>query len=224
MSLTSRKIRPINRDIESFRDDRFFIIASDDTYAPKQYFDMFGLSRVKVLVIPTTDGTSSAPHVLNRLNEYVDKHGIDEDDEQWLLLDTDHYIEPSHASTFLNALNDARHKNIQIGLSCPCFDFLLLHHLKDISEIQEITNAKSVITKLKEILGDFNKTRLNSDHFSLEAVQTACLLARKIDENTEGGDRPLNPTSRVYKLWESIASKAQYTQLPKELTPLVCKK
>lgn len=218
MSLTSRKARPLIRDVDSFRDDRLFIIASDDTYAPKQYFDMFELPRIKVLVIPTEDGTSSAPHVLARLDEYVKANGVGENDEQWLLLDTDHYIEPSHAATFIQALTEARQKNIQIGLSCPCFDFwLLLHHLKNRSDISEISNARSVTSKLREILGEFNKTRLNSDHFPLETVRAACLLAREIDEDTGGGDRPLSPTSRVYQLWESIVSMAQYSQLPKEL-------
>ena len=33
---------PLSRDPHTFRDDRLFIIACDDTYAPKQYFDFPG--------------------------------------------------------------------------------------------------------------------------------------------------------------------------------------
>ena len=52
MSLVARKPRPLTRDATTFRDDRLFIVACDDIYAPKQYF------------VGTTDGTSVARHVL----------------------------------------------------------------------------------------------------------------------------------------------------------------
>jgi hypothetical protein len=67
------------------RDDRLFIVACDDTYAPKQYFDFFRITRIQIHVVLTEDGTSAAEHVLGRLQ------GIDhdDDDELWLPLDTD---------------------------------------------------------------------------------------------------------------------------------------
>jgi len=83
MSLTKRKKRPLTRDTSSFRDDRLFIVACDDTYAPKQYFDFFKLSREQVHIVPTQDCKSSAVHVLKRLLEF--EH--EEDDELWMLLD-----------------------------------------------------------------------------------------------------------------------------------------
>ena len=70
MSLFDRKPRPIStrdKDPESLRDDRLFIVACDDTYAPKQYFAFFRLTRVKIHVVPTLDGTSAAEYVLERL-------------------------------------------------------------------------------------------------------------------------------------------------------------
>ena len=217
MPLTSRKPRPLVRDSNSFRDDRLFIVASDDTYAPKQYFDAYELPRVKVEVVPTIDGTSSAPHVLARLEAYE----VEDDDERWMLLDTDHYVEDSHAATFLQAISQARQKGINVAISRPCFDFwLLLHHLDDRSKLNAITNAKSVLAELRSTLGEFNKTNLDPKLFPLSSVIKACRLARDIDEQTGGGDRPIGPTSRVYMLWESIVSKAQQSQLPEELVPL----
>ncbi|MGA2577281.1 MAG: hypothetical protein ABSH24_14780 [Bryobacteraceae bacterium] len=67
MTLIPRQPRPLMRDAASLRDDRLFIVACDDTFAPKQYFDFFRLTRVQIHVIQTTDGTSAAPHVLDRL-------------------------------------------------------------------------------------------------------------------------------------------------------------
>jgi predicted AlkP superfamily phosphohydrolase/phosphomutase len=70
MSLFQRKARPLKRDDASLRDDRFYIVACDDTYAPKQYFEFFKIPRVQVHVIPTVDGTSAARHVLERLLQF----------------------------------------------------------------------------------------------------------------------------------------------------------
>lgn len=86
MPLTHRRPRPLSRDQQTFRDDRLIIIACDDTYAPKQYFGFFRFPRVHVHVVETLDGTSSAQAVLQRLLGY----DFEEDDERWLLLDTDH--------------------------------------------------------------------------------------------------------------------------------------
>ena len=71
MSLIQRKPRPLQRDSESLRDDRLFIVACDDRFAPEQYFGFFKLTRVKVFVVSTTDGSSSAQHVLERLLAYA---------------------------------------------------------------------------------------------------------------------------------------------------------
>ena len=89
MSLFQRKNRPIpsrDKDPEILRDDRLFIVACDDTYAPKQYFGFFRLPRVHVHVQETTDGSSVAQYVLERLLSYE----YEDDDELWMLLDTDH--------------------------------------------------------------------------------------------------------------------------------------
>lgn len=218
MSLTSRKQRPLSRDKQEYRDDRLFIIASDDTYAPKQYFDAFEIPRIKVVVVPTTDGTSAAPHVLGRLEAY----DFEEWDERWMLLDTDHYVQPNHAATFLQAITEAKQKGIAVALSNPCFDFwLLLHHMQAGADLSLISDAKSVAVELRKTLGAFDKTKINLAHFPLSAVANACRVARAIDNNTGGGDRPTGPTSRVYQLWESIISNSPRTQIPQELASII---
>lgn len=218
MSISTRKKRPLARDVQDYRDDRLFIIASDDTHAPKQYFDAFEIPRIKVLVIPTTDGTSAAPHVLQRLEEYE----VEDWDERWMLLDTDHYIQPQHAPTFLRAITEAKQKGINVALSNPCFDFwLLLHHISEREDLSRITNAKSVGVALRQALGSFDKTKLNPTHFPLSTVANACHAAREIDGRTGGGDRPTGPTSRVYMLWESIVSNSARAQLPLELASII---
>jgi hypothetical protein len=101
MSLFKYKSRPLKRDKDRLRDDRLFLVACDDTYAPKQYFGFFNFSRIHMLVIPTEDGASAARHVLSRLIAYKDKIKSAENDEHWLLLDADHFLSESHRQGFL---------------------------------------------------------------------------------------------------------------------------
>lgn len=218
MALTSRKPRPLGRNDMTFRDDRLFIVATDDTYAPLQYFNEFQFSRIKILVVPTTDGSSSAPHVLARLEQY----NVDADDQRWMLLDTDHYIKPDHAATFVQTITVARQKGVTVALSRPCFDFwLLLHHIEDLDRLTAIGSAKDVIRELRNELGEFNKTNLDMSKFPLSTVVRACHVARSLGLTVEGGDRPESPMSDVYKLWVEIVSCAQRSQLPAELMEIL---
>ena len=214
MSLVQRKPRPLKRDTTSLRDDRLFIIACDDTYAPKQYFDFFKITRIQVHVIPTEDGTSTAKYVLGRLLEYDHER----DDELWMLLDTDHCTEGSHKKTFIQAIKDAKEKNVNIALSKPCFElWLLLHHV-DGNTVKNLSNATE--TLLRSTLGEYNKKNLKEMHYPLESVLHACTQAEELNQEVGGGDIPDSNTSRVYLLWETIAAKGLPSQLPPELRKL----
>lgn len=216
MSLIQRKPRPLIRDSQSLRDDRLFIIACDDTYAPKQYFGFFRLARVQVHVIPTTAGDSAATHVLARLLETE----CDDDDQLWLMLDTDHCIQGQHKASFLTAIGSARQRGVNIALSRPCFElWLLLHHVEE-AEVTSLLNAGQVEKKLREVLGEYNKTRLNEKHYPLSSVVHAYKRAQRLDLNIQNGDIPEQNTSRVYLLWKAIISEAITSQLPEELKEL----
>jgi hypothetical protein len=213
MSLVSRQPRPLRREEARYRDDRLFIIACDDTYAPKQYFDFFQIPRIQVHVVSTEDGTSSAEHVLERLLGYE----YDEGDERWLLLDTDHYIRDGHFASFSAALTKARQHDVNIALSKPCFElWLLLHHI-DETAVTNLANAAAVEVKLRAVLGEYNKMRLKAAHFPIETILDAYERAKRQDATVGGGDRPDGNTSWVYLLWESIISKALPSQLPEPL-------
>jgi hypothetical protein len=216
MSLIQRQPRPLIRDSKSLRDDRLFIIACDDTYAPKQYFGFFRLTRVQVHVIPTTAGDSAAKHVLERLL----KTECDDDDQLWLMLDTDHCIQEQHKASFLTAIGNARQRGVNIALSRPCFElWLLLHHVEE-AEVASLLNAGQVEKKLREVLGEYNKTRLKEEHYPLSSVVHAYKRAQRLDLQIQDGDIPERNTSRVYLLWKAIISEALTSQLPAELKEL----
>jgi RloB-like protein len=219
VSLFERQPRPIKRSVNRLRDDRLFIVACDDTYAPKQYFDFFQITRIHVHVVPTVDGTSSAPHVLNRLVDI--EH--EDDDELWMLLDTDHCTQGGHLPTFIKAIHDAKQRGVQVALSKPCFElWLLLHHVHAV-EVKDLADAKAVEAKLRAVIGGYNKTKLKNQYFDFEKVAKACVSAKAIDAAAFGGYIPDRNTSRVYLLWQAIASKALLTQLPTQLHGLLDK-
>ncbi len=218
--MSRRKPRPLDRDKQDYRDDRLYIVACDDTYAPKDYFAALvpRLHRLQIHVVETQDGTSSAGHVLERLLGYK----IGERDERWMLLDTDHYTKREHLKSFTRAIKEAKEVNVRIALSKPCFEFwLLLHHLtRQKLSSHKLSNARDVEKLLKQTLGTYNKRKLKPENFSLEKVPQAIRESREIDKSVGGGDIPDANTSRVYQLWESIISNALPAQLRNELPEL----
>jgi len=217
MSLIQRKPRPLTRDSSGFRDDRLFIVACDDTYAPQQYFNLFQIPRVKIFVVNTPAGEpSSSEYVLERLLAYKE---YEERDERWLLLDTDHYIGDSHIATFSQTLAKARQNNITIAVSRPCFDlWLLLHHMDETS-VPALQNAGEVEMKIRSVVGEFNKTNLKKEHYPIEAITEAYRRAARLDQGMTA-DIPSGNSTRVYRLLKSIMNKSLASQLPSFLAEL----
>lgn len=218
MSRLWRKPRPLDRDQQDYRDDRLYIVACDDTYAPKQYFEAYKIPRLQIHVIPTEDGTSSAKHVLKRLLEYESE----ERDERWMLLDTDRYAQREHLKSFKRALKEARKKGVHVALSKPCFEFwLLLHHLaRHDPDLQQVSTARHAENLLRKALGSYKKNNLKPEDFSLQRVVQAIVEGQAVDTSVGGGDIPRANASRVYRLWESIIRNASPAQLPEELRNL----
>lgn len=217
MSLLQRRVRPLSRDAGSLRDDRLFIIACDDTFAPKQYFDFFRISRVQIHVVPTQDGTSAAMHVLDRLL----KIDHEEYDELWMVLDVDHCDHGHHIQGLIHAVAEAKRQGVNVALNKPCFElWLLLHHV-DESEVGALKNAREVEEAVRTVLGEYNKTKLKQAHYTLPSVRAACVRAARLDDAVGGGDLPAANTARVYKIWKAIAAKALPSQLPEELRTLL---
>ncbi|MDR3749992.1 MAG: RloB family protein [Terracidiphilus sp.] len=221
MSLFKRKKRPLARDAASLRDDRQFFVACDDTYAPKQYFSFFRLSRVHIEVVPTVSGTCAAEDVLKRLQEFSQKFDPAEDDELWMLLDTDHYTKGRHLKSFIATVKKAKQQNVNIALSKPCFELWLLLHHENEAAVGSLSNARDVAEALRAKLGQYDKTKLKRENYPLKTVPDAVKRAERLDESVLGGDIPQQNTSRVYLLWKAVVSKSLPSQLPLELRSLL---
>ncbi len=134
-----------------------------------------------------------------------------------MLLDTDHCTKGTHLASFVAALSVARQKGVSVALSKPCFEiWLLLHHV-DEARLESHPACEHVERALRTRLGEYNKTNLKPEHFSLASVADACARARRLDAAVPGGEIPGANTTRVFRLWEAIVSKALPAQLPLEL-------
>jgi len=217
MSLTSRKARPLTRENSHFRDDRLFLVACDDTYAPEQYFGFFDLRRVKIFVLSSTDNNSHAKHALDRLLAYI--KDIEEDDELWMLLDVDHCLTGTHQHPFVLQLQEAHQRGIRIALSNPCFELWLLLHYVDESKVKNLTTAGETIQMLREYLPDYSKKSLVRHHYPFSLVAEACRRAARLNDGSQGFVLKSCATD-VHQLWLSIIGKALPSQLPEELMPI----
>ena len=103
------------RDKGFRKDDRFIIVACDDTHAPYQYFGFFELPRVRLLILPPHATKSAARHVLDNLLDYAEE----DYDERWLLLDVDHYDQGRHVAGYVATIREAQNKGIRVAISKP---------------------------------------------------------------------------------------------------------
>ena len=186
MSLITRPQVNIGRNQREQRDDRMFVVAAEDTYAPEQYFKFLPFRRVKVIVLPTPEGSgmSSPRHVVERLKETFlaarQKKQVQRDDEFWVCIDTDHHIGDSHLKGTVQALDDAAQS--------------------------AFPNADAVDQALKRRPGGYNKTAIREDMFPLSLVPDAIRRARALESNPDDpkGHWPETVGTRVYRLLERI--------------------
>lgn len=208
--------RPLVRETATFRDDRLFIVACEDTYAAQQYFEFFEIPRVQIHVVPTKDGRSSPQHVLDRLLaiEYA------EYDERWLLLDIDHRSVGPHVANLIQTLSQARRQGVKVAICNPCFELWLLLHHRSEDQLGGLAPCSVVEGVLRGVLGGYNKRRLKSDQFNRQSVAEACARARRLDE-AEPWSVPEGYAAQVHRLWEAIVSGAAPHQLPPEFQAIL---
>lgn len=207
-----RKPRPLRREEREFRDDRLFIVACDDTHAPKQYLEFLKLSRVKVHVLAATPGQDHQ-NAIRRLREFRQQYELHEQDELWVLLDTDHFAEGTHLRGFLDSLRGAQDLGAKVALSKPCFELWLLLHREGGAQWEHIGRCRD----LAEALGPYDKSALRPLDYSAEAMARACVAAEARDQQVPGGDIPEAATTRVYRLMRSIYRSCTAASVPVEI-------
>ena len=67
MPFTSRKKRPLDRNIPHLRDTKLIVIATEGQKTEKRYFDIFKTLKIQVRVIPAEDNLSAPEYVLEKM-------------------------------------------------------------------------------------------------------------------------------------------------------------
>jgi RloB-like protein len=193
---------------DRFRDLRLYLVASEDTYAVKQYFDalkdneIIDDRKVEVRVLPS-GGSGETAHsdpasVLARLIEAV----VDEPqpfDERWLCLDLDHWGTGRHAPNLARVCKEALDAGCQLAISNPAFEVWLLLHCSD----EPKSTQAECEAAIRAAVGSYNKARLQPDIYTRDAVDLAINRARALD--TDPTQRwPQQPGSHVYRLVERL--------------------
>ena len=209
MTLRHKRARPLDRP-ELHRDFRRFVLATEDTYAPRQYFEessIFRNPRIHVLTLPTQDGRSAPEHVLERLKAYRDeakrKNEFEDEDEFWLVLDTNHWIEPNHIDNFTSVCGEALQQGFKLAHSRPCFEVWLLLHFEDLNPSDQFQSCKEVEDRLKDVLGGYNGSRLDLSRFDRKNAGVAAKRAETLDNSST--DRwPQRTGTHIYRLVASL--------------------
>lgn len=195
-----RKKRPVDRSANLSRDATLVVIASEDRFAVKQYFELFRSTRVQFRVLETDHGESSPAHVLSRLTEYMKEFDFGDGDKFWLVCDTDHWIEPNHIKNLVEVVRLCNQKGIEVAVSNPCFDIWLLLHFREYPTEQNLS-CDAVGQMIRDELGEYNKTKVFNLPIDNERVAAAITRA---SAQTFTGPIPETLYTSVYKIVEDL--------------------
>src|SRR6266852_9605777 len=150
-----RKNRPLDRSTNVVRDANLIVIASEDKYAVRQYFEFFRSTKIQFKVLETDDGRSAPQHVMARLDEYMKEFDFGPEDEFWLVCDCDHWIEARHIKNLVRVIQECGQKGIQVALSNPCFELWLLLHFAEFPQADKLTRAE-VEKQIRKAVGVYD--------------------------------------------------------------------
>ena len=180
------------------RDARLFIIATEGANTEKQYFEMFGNSRIKVEVLATGSDNKSAPkYVLDRLDSFKEQFDLHEDDMLWLVIDVDRWNKGGQLS---QVCREAKQKKYQLAVSKPCFEVWLYLHFGDLDPEDKTCDHFEI--RLRKILGSYNRSNLDLSQYEpylAAAVERAKILHPDLQQNW-----PPTIGTHVYRLVEVL--------------------
>ncbi len=199
-----RKKRPIQRIENRTRDASLVVIASEDRFAVKQYFELFQSTRIQFHVLETDHGESSPQHVIARLEEYLDVYSVGEGDQFWLVCDTDHWIESNHIRNLVEVAKRCKQKGIDVALSNPCFDLWLLLHFDAFPSATTLTSSQ-IGDLIRGKVANFNKTKIYNLPFSESSIRNA--IERSRNNFVQSDVIPGKPQTAIHLIIEELVQK-----------------
>ena len=207
-----RKKRGYNREtpVELLRDYKLFAIACEGSKREPEYFHVFRLMSGKIAVdtieeivsdaesLAINPNKSSPRWVLDRAMKYIEKEGLNNEDELWFVMDVDRWS----ASQLLEIYEYCcQYPNWNIALSNYCFEVWLYFHKKtDISQ-----SASTSCSDFKYEISTFENGGYHPYKF-LPNLPQAITNAKAADSNP-AHYLPNAKETKVYKLAEALLNK-----------------
>jgi len=202
-----RKKRGYKREVGLVRDYKLFAIACEGGKREPEYFKIFRLmsNRIAVDVLGdyATDGevstgysNKSAPKwVLDRALKYIEKEGLNDEDDLWFVMDVDRWSVEQ-----LRQIADycEQYPNWHIVLSNPCFEVWLYFHKKsniNISPSNSCNDFKSEISTFEK--GGYHQLKF------IPSINDAINYAKAADSD-KNYFLPNIKVSKVYQLGEAL--------------------
>ena len=202
---------------ENIKSDRLIIIAAEGRCTENIYFNEMKLTlmhpRVHVEVLMRDDNNSSPENVYEQIKEFERTYDIGEEDQLWVVVDTDRWPEKMLSSV---AQFCSQSPSLYFCVSNPCFELWLLLHLEDIAAYSEevriqLAENKKVNSqdtwlkhRMKELTGHYHESDYDAGSL-LQNIDAAIQRAEDLDVNP--ADRwPQTVGTRVYLLAKSIMS------------------
>lgn len=224
-----RKKRGYNREVpvELMRDYTLFAIACEGGKREPDYFKLFQFfsPKIKVDIIEEVIGDdnslissihkSSPRWVLERAVKYIEREGLNEEDELWFVMDTDRWeVEQlREVAEYCNQFS-----NWHIVLSNPCFEVWLYFHKKtkiQISRLHKCKHFKTEISTLEK--GGYHQLKFIEN--LPEAIKNA-----KATDTDKNHFFPGSNISKVYELAEAaikVSGKTRFDEFVKSTLPLL---
>jgi len=203
VSLTSRKSRPLNREIDHLNDTSIIWVAiegAEKVSKEHKYFKIFQKRdrRYQLKIIGNENNRSSPEYIIGNLKEEIENFEIREDDDFWLVIDVDRWGQKKLKEVAGKCVDC----NSGLAVSNPCFEIWLLYHFQEIEcKVDSAGKAKKLLHEAIEDLPNHN-----DDYKALyneERIREAIKRAQKDDIEKEAR-WPNQTGSRVYRIVESI--------------------
>ena len=202
-----RKKRGYSREVELVRDYKLFAIACEGGKREPEYFKVFRFvsNRVAVDVIEdivsdqeilTINPSKSAPKwVLDRAIKYIEKEGLNDEDDLWFVMDVDRW---SGEQLREIASYCEKFPNWHIVLSNPCFEVWLYFHRRS-NFNASISNS---CNELKSEISSFDKGGYHPLKFIPNFID-AIHNAKSVDTD-KNHFLPNRKATKVYQLGEAM--------------------
>ncbi|WP_019275034.1 RloB family protein [Vibrio coralliilyticus] len=125
-------------------DPKTFYVSYEGSDDEKQYFEEVAnrvdrrfVHNLKFISVEKSSTDAEPVHVLKDLENRLKDDSVNckknANNVAFIVIDTDHHFQDTHARDTANVLQQCKQKGIQVVLTNPCFELWLMCHLEDVS-------------------------------------------------------------------------------------------